>query len=96
MKKTAFFITVRDHGKTTTRKVTGYYEYVAGLPIGLHKVAERAWVATELSTGLSITTCETRVKALEKVSSMAGVIHSALNDDAIISAKERISAAYSS
>ena len=94
MKKTDFFITVRDNGKTTTRKVTGYYEYAAGLPIGLHKIAERAWVATELSTGLQIVTEPTRAAALNKAANMAGDVLRILNDDIYTKVKNMISEAY--
>lgn len=95
MKKTDFFITVFKDGKTTTQKVSGYYEYMAGLPIGLHKVADRAWVATELSTGLRLVTEPTRAAALNKAVNMAGDVLKILNDDIFIKAKERISEAYS-
>ena len=94
MIKTDFFITVRDNGKTTAQKVTGYYEYMAGLPIGLHKVTNNVWNATELSTGLMIATDYTRAGALNKAVNMADLVLKHLNNDKFASARDRISEAY--
>jgi hypothetical protein len=94
MKKTDFFIAVYRDGKPAAQKVSGYYEYMAGLPIGLHKVSEHAWNATELTTGLRLVTEPTRAAALNKAANMAGDVLRLLNDDIYAKTKKMISEAY--
>lgn len=69
MKKTRFYISVFDsetHGQVA-KQVEGYFEYVAGLPLGFHKSGGKipVWTCTELSTGCKIAEGRTRADALE-------------------------------
>lgn len=73
MKKTKFFITVNESGKTRADLVSGYYDFLYGLPLGVHKVGDY-WTLSELSTGLKIASARTRKEAFEKAGPLADLV----------------------
>lgn len=93
MKKTKFYILVMENGKTATRRVDGYADYICGLPIGLHKTAA-GWTVSELSTGLAIRTGRTRAAALENARPLFDRVSENLLSDKFVKARKVISAAY--
>lgn len=93
MKKTKYLITVKDNGATCFKTVSGYFDYMDGLPLAAHKTGD-AWVITELSTGLAVLTGSTRKEAFEKVQPMTGKIKDLLQGDLYNAVKEQIKEAY--
>ena len=94
MKKTKFFVTMS--GKTPTAKqVEGYYVYIDGVAIGLHRWDKRDnWTVTELSTGFKITDGETREKALEKARPYLSQVLEMISKPKCKPIKDMIKAAY--
>lgn len=95
MKKTRFFISVYDAEKheQTAKPVNGYFDYVAGLPLGFHK-SGGAWTCTELSTGCAIAYGRTRADALEKARPHFDEVCLKIIDEKMRGLREMISAAY--
>lgn len=95
MKKTKFFIAVYDAEKheQTAKPVNGYFDYVAGLPLGFHK-SGGAWTCTELSTGCAIAYGRTRAEALEKARPYFDQVCMRITEDKMQSIRRMISAAY--
>lgn len=94
MKKTKFYIAMC--GKTPTAKqVDGYFLYIDGVAIGLHRWDKKSnWIVSELSTGFRIADAETRQKALEKVKPLLQKVKEKINTEKVKPIKEMIQAAY--
>ena len=93
MKKAKYLITVRDNGVTCFKTVSGYYDYIDGLPLAAHKTGQ-AWVITELSTGLAVITGTTRKEAFEKVQPMTAKVKELIQDRFYDTIKDKIKDAY--
>ena len=74
MKKTKFFIAVRDNGIECAKQVDGYFDYIDRLPVGIHKRGQ-SWIVTELSTGFAITAGPTRKAAAEKAAEIVNKVN---------------------
>ena len=96
MKKTKFYIYGFFGGKKPqARQVNGYFEYIDGVALGLHKPEnDCVWAVTELSTGLKITDGQTRQKALDNVLEFLPQVRTEIDKDRIKKVKEIIQAAY--
>lgn len=94
MKKTKFFVTMS--GKTPTAKqVDGYYVYIDGVAIGLHRWDKKDnWNVSELSTGFKIIDGETREKAIEKARPYLPKVREMISREKCKPIKDMISAAY--
>ena len=94
MKRTKFYILVcNEKRKQEARRVDGYFEYVGGLPLGLHKTGT-TWTVTELSTGLKITDGRTRADAMENARPWLDKAKMMILDKRMQAARDMISAAY--
>lgn len=94
MKKTKFYILVcNEKHKQEARRVDGYFEYVGGLPLGLHKTGA-TWTVTELSTGLKITDGRTMADAMENAQPWLDKAKMMILDKRMQAARDMISAAY--
>lgn len=96
MKKTKFYIYgFFGEKKPQARQVNGYFEFIDGVPLGLHKPEkETCWAVTELSTGLRITDGQTRQKALDNVLEFLPRVRAEIGQDRFKKVKEIIRAAY--
>ena len=95
MKKTKFFIAVYNsetHAQDA-QQVEGYFEFVAGLPLGFHK-SDGAWTCSELSTGCAITYGRTRAEALEKARPYFDRVCKLILDEKMQPVRRMITAAY--
>ena len=95
MKKTRFYISIFDSETRgqVAKQVDGYFEYVAGLPLGFHKNGA-VWTCTELSTGCAITQGRTRADALEKARPYFDKVCKMIINDKMRPLRDMISAAY--
>lgn len=93
MKKTKYFILVNGKGKREARPVNGYFEYVGGLPLGLHKTGA-VWTVSELSTGCKITDGRTRAEAMENARPHLDRVRKLITEKYMQTARDTISAAY--
>lgn len=91
--KTQYLITVKENTETVFKTVNGYFNYMDGLPLAAHKV-DKTWIITELSTGLAITSAETRTEAFEKVEPMIEKIKERLMDERYDDLKVKIMMRY--
>lgn len=98
MKKTKFYIAVYDPKKRgqVAKAVDGYFEYVAGLPLGFHKSGGKkpVWTCTELSTGCKIADGTTRADALENARPYFDMVCKRITDEKLQGLRGIISAAY--
>lgn len=95
MKKTMFFISVYD-SETKGQKakpVNGYFEYVAGLPLGFHK-SGAVWICSELSTGCRIAEGKTRAAALDNARQYFDLVCKRILDNDMKRLRDMITAAY--
>lgn len=95
MKRTKFYIAVYNSEKHAqdAQQVEGYFDYVAGLPLGFHK-SGGAWTCSELSTGCAITYGRTRAEALEKARPYFDQVCMRITEDKMQSIRRMINAAY--
>lgn len=94
MKKTKFYILVcNEKQEKEARPVNGYFEYVGGLPLGLHKNGA-TWTVTELSTGCKITEGRTRADAMENARPYLDRVRKLITETYMQAARDTISAAY--
>ena len=93
MKRTQFYILVRNNGETKTERVKGYAETINGLPIGLHKDGA-AWTVTELSTGMAFADGRTRADAIEKAQPLFDKVAGMVKKEMYKSARKMICEAY--
>lgn len=95
MKRTKFYVTMSGK-KPTAKQVDGYYIYLDGVALGLHRWDKKdAWTVTELSTGFKITDGETREKAIEKAKPYLSKVVEMITREKCKPIKEMIKAAYS-
>lgn len=95
MKRTKFYVTMSGK-KPTAKQVNGYFLYVDGVAIGLHRWNKKDnWVVSELSTGFKIMDGETREKAIEKAIPYLPKVREMIAREKCRPIKEMIQAAYS-
>ena len=98
MKKTKFYISIFDSETRgqVAKQVDGYFEYVAGLPLGFHKSGGKipVWTCTELSTGCKIADGRTRADALENARPLFDKVCKKIISDDMRPIREMIDLAY--
>lgn len=98
MKKTSFFIYGmfdKNSKKPVPKMVSGYFVYVDGVAIGLHRWDKNTeWIASELSTGIRIMAGDTREKAIEAARPYLPAVRDLLKKEKMIPVKQAIEAAY--
>lgn len=94
MKRTKFYILVcNEKREKEARPVNGYFEYIGGLPLGLHKTGT-TWTVTELSTGCKITEGRTRADAMENARPYLDKVRKMITENYMQTARDTINAAY--
>lgn len=93
MKKTKYFIYVFDKGQARAVLVQGYFRYINGVALGVHRAGD-AWTVSELTTGCKVCCGRTRKDAFSEAEKMTVLISSKINGDCFKAARETIAAAY--
>lgn len=93
MKKTKYYIYVRDNGKSRAEQVQGYFRYINGVALGVHRNGG-AWTVSELTTGCKVCCGRTREDAFSEAEKMTVLISEKINEDFFRPARETIAAAY--
>lgn len=93
MKKTKYFIYVFDKGQARADQVQGYFKYINGVALGVHRNGG-AWTVSELTTGCKVCCGRTRENAFAEAEKMTTLIKSKINEDIFKPAREKIAAAY--